>query len=483
MDTTDETNTNNNNNNNNVLGSSPVDALCRELRRQYGAAAGTTTLLSPLVVVAAAAAGGGGGGNYYYHHHADTEALYLEDPDYYYYHPQQQQSTAFITQHHHHHQPHHPSSSSNINKTGVTSLLEAAHATANICDCRRRQSIGESGVGGTTTTTTTTTAASESSGLNTTGSHLGVSPPRPSLAMPRRNSLQRPDTCPHCGGRQRTNKSSSSFASPSARLLRRSGTPNLLLSPHHHVTTAGGASSGGVMGGVACTSGAALMMTDEPAHVRHFLQDTPQLRFLRSTLDMNAAEPTLRLFGPAPAQKTPDYQQARLAWKRHQRAANELANLLWTLSHEMSLEDYGTVESKVFSRIFAMVHGSRSMAGLAALTALLEAPSADEERRCIKFAYTLSQALRNGAGDFEFLQATATALGRMAQLASNVDFDLPLVWPWKNLPFMHRQLFIPRRVNLEPTGDPVGARMNFWKTSFKQFATRNPLSESVPRMP
>lgn len=175
-------------------------------------------------------------------------------------------------------------------------------------------------------------------------------------------------------------------------------------------------------GGLGSTSGTALMMTDEPAHVRHFLQDTPQLRFLRGTLDMNAAEPALRLFGTAPTQKMPDYQRVRLQWKHHQRAAAELANLMWTLSHEMSLEDYGTVESKVFSRIFAMVHNSRSMAGLAALTALLDAPSADEERRCIKFAYTLSQALRNGAGDFEFLQATAIALGRMAQLASNVDF-------------------------------------------------------------
>ena len=142
---------------------------------------------------------------------------------------------------------------------------------------------------------------------------------------------------------------------------------------------------------------------------------------------MNAAEPAIRLFGTAPSQ-APDYHQARMEWKRHQRTATELANLLWTLSHEMSLEDYGMVESTVFSRIFAMVHGSRSMAGLAALTALLDAPSADEERRSIKFAYTLSQALRNGAGDFEFLQATAIALGRMAQLVSNADFGMKKKW-------------------------------------------------------
>jgi hypothetical protein len=62
------------------------------------------------------------------------------------------------------------------------------------------------------------------------------------------------------------------------------------------------------------------------------------------------------------------------------------------------------------------------MAGMASIMALLEAPSADEERKGIKFAYTLSQALRNGAGDFEFLHATTQALGRMAQRTANVDF-------------------------------------------------------------
>ena len=65
------------------------------------------------------------------------------------------------------------------------------------------------------------------------------------------------------------------------------------------------------------------------------------------------------------------------------------------------------------------------MAGLATLTALLDGPSADEERKGIKLAYTLSQASRQGAGgDFEFLQATAQALGRMAQTTPNIfDFD------------------------------------------------------------
>ena len=184
---------------------------------------------------------------------------------------------------------------------------------------------------------------------------------------------------------------------------------------------------------------------EEPAHVRHFLQDTPQLRFLQpSSLDMNAAQhtsatPALQRLLRKDAHRhvshaALDYKSSYLRQKHHQRAATELANLLWRLSHEMPMEEYGFVESSVFSRVFAMVHQqpgepignpelkTRRMAGLLALAALWEAPSADEERKGIKFAYTLSQALRNGAGDFEFVQATARTLGRMAQKQANVDF-------------------------------------------------------------
>lgn len=56
------------------------------------------------------------------------------------------------------------------------------------------------------------------------------------------------------------------------------------------------------------------------------------------------------------------------------------------------------------------------------MDALLAAPSADEERKVIQFANTLSQGLRNGAGDFEFLSAVSKALGHMARGSSNVDF-------------------------------------------------------------
>jgi hypothetical protein len=62
------------------------------------------------------------------------------------------------------------------------------------------------------------------------------------------------------------------------------------------------------------------------------------------------------------------------------------------------------------------------MAGIAALDALIEAPSADEEKKAIKFANKLSNGLRTGAADYEFLSAVTQALGHMAKRATNVDF-------------------------------------------------------------
>lgn len=120
-----------------------------------------------------------------------------------------------------------------------------------------------------------------------------------------------------------------------------------------------------------------------------------------------------------------EYRASLVRDRANHHAAAELASLLWVLAHEMSLEDYGTVESSVFSSVFALVHESnkeRRMAGLAALDALLAAPSADEEKKAIKFANTLSNGLRAADGDFEFLSALSKALGHMAERTANVDF-------------------------------------------------------------
>jgi hypothetical protein len=200
---------------------------------------------------------------------------------------------------------------------------------------------------------------------------------------------------------------------------------------------------------------------DEPQHVEALLQSTPLLRFLSpASTDINGAgnvaSPHLwsmvlaqvtgvtggdglnlsSLSRPGTKAKSArdtngtvgglsEYRASLVRDRANHRAAAELASLLWVLAHEMSLEDYGTVESQVFSSVFALVHESdkeRRMAGLAALDALLAAPSADEEKKAIKFANTLSNGLRAADGDFEFLSALSKALGHMAERTANVDF-------------------------------------------------------------
>lgn len=120
-----------------------------------------------------------------------------------------------------------------------------------------------------------------------------------------------------------------------------------------------------------------------------------------------------------------EYRIALSRDKDNQKAASELASFMWVLAHEMSLDNYGYVENDVFTSIFSLIHAtdpSSRMAGVAALDALIEAPSADEEKKAIKFANNLSNSLRSPNGDFEFLSAVSKSLGHMALRATNVDF-------------------------------------------------------------
>ena len=204
---------------------------------------------------------------------------------------------------------------------------------------------------------------------------------------------------------------------------------------------------------------------EAPRHAEELLQVTPQLRVISpASTDMNVAELSsskniLSLFLPTNNNSTKtnhsssnnqnkqshagdsfhsntvrgttnlnppvsDYKASLRRDRDNQQAAGELASLMWMCAHEMSLEDYGIVESETFTSVFALVHShddmDRRMAGLAALDALIDAPSADEEKKAIKFANTLSGGLRSAHGNYEFLSAVSKALGHMAK--KNVDF-------------------------------------------------------------
>ena len=194
---------------------------------------------------------------------------------------------------------------------------------------------------------------------------------------------------------------------------------------------------------------------EAPQHTEALLQSTPQLRVISpASTDMQGAGATsptnfLSMILPAAAAQSinnssttnnqdggkasssssrtnvSDYRASLVRDRANQQAAAELSSLLWILAHEMSLEDYGTVESEVFTSVFGLVHSQENekrMAGLAAVDALIDAPSADEEKKAIKFANTLSNGLRSAHGDYEFLSAVSKALGHMATRTANVDF-------------------------------------------------------------
>lgn len=184
---------------------------------------------------------------------------------------------------------------------------------------------------------------------------------------------------------------------------------------------------------------------ESPQHAEALLLDTPQLRIIsQASIDMQgsgggSSKGFLGLIiqgastngsgkadgGVGSRMSTLDYRASLVRDRANQQAATELSSLLWILAHEMSLEDYGSVESEVFTAVFALVHSQeteRRMAGLSALDALIDAPSADEEKKAIKFANTLSNGLRSAHGDYEFLSAVSKALGHMATRTANVDF-------------------------------------------------------------
>lgn len=183
---------------------------------------------------------------------------------------------------------------------------------------------------------------------------------------------------------------------------------------------------------------------ENPQHAKALLQATPQLRIISSAstdmqgLGVAASNNFLSMLLPGTshngksrssgnegALSSSDYQASLVRDRANQQAAAELASLLWILAHEMSLEDYGSVENEVFTSVFAFVHSQdadRRVAGLSALDALIDAPSADDEKKAIKFANTLSNGLRSAHGDYEFLSAVSKALGHMAKRTANVDF-------------------------------------------------------------
>ena len=171
-----------------------------------------------------------------------------------------------------------------------------------------------------------------------------------------------------------------------------------------------------------------------PQHAKALLRRTPHLRHLSTaSTDMQATYiqnnkplllPTfLRTESSQPSPTLVDYRTCIVREASHRQAARELTAFVTTLAHEMSLDLFGQVEAALFTKLFTLVHLPHTrLAGILALDALMDAPSANEEKKAIKFANNLSNALRATPGDYEFWASVSAALGHMAMKETNIDF-------------------------------------------------------------
>jgi len=172
-----------------------------------------------------------------------------------------------------------------------------------------------------------------------------------------------------------------------------------------------------------------------PTHQEALLQSTPKLRFISPRRNRSSSAVEAEAVFKSRRYSSVSLSRSRVSIdityvdtlekiRIDEMAGEKLASVLTTLAHEMTNENYNVTESQVFSDVFALVHSSEKeqrMAGIAAITALLDVPSADDEKKAIKFANTLSKSLRTGNRDYEFIVLVTRALGKMAFRTANVD--------------------------------------------------------------
>lgn len=106
-------------------------------------------------------------------------------------------------------------------------------------------------------------------------------------------------------------------------------------------------------------------------------------------------------------------------------AALKLADFVKVLSHEMSPEEFADVEDEISSHVLTLMHSKnreQKLAGVAAIDALIDIPSADEEKKMIKFSNNLSYSLKNFDVDYMFLSSVTRSLGKIFLGSSNVDY-------------------------------------------------------------
>ena len=131
-----------------------------------------------------------------------------------------------------------------------------------------------------------------------------------------------------------------------------------------------------------------------------------------------------------------DYESCIIRDRTNMIVAKELASFVRNISYEMSTEEFTEVEDEIFELVLTLLHSeacSQRLAGVAAMDALIDAPSEDEEKKYTKFVSNLTLAMEARNVDFAYLSGLTRALGKIFLASTNADFveeEVPVVMEW-----------------------------------------------------
>ncbi len=184
-------------------------------------------------------------------------------------------------------------------------------------------------------------------------------------------------------------------------------------------------------------------------------------------LTTKEAPPPLDVLEPHERESLRALLEARSEPDRLQ-AAYQLRRVVARAARETSGETFGRFEDELYGALFRAVHHGRTLenrlGGVAALEALIGAPSAEPEGKGSKFADVLSSALRRCCeGDRpsgalkendarrEFVTRCAAALGRLARRgpassSAHVEVEVSRALAWLDEPLEKRSRYSRKRL-------------------------------------
>lgn len=182
--------------------------------------------------------------------------------------------------------------------------------------------------------------------------------------------------------------------------------------------------------GLASSSHAQHLLACAP-HLRHISQGSAEMQGSYGNVHRNPIATFLsniKKSEDSPKSGTPvmlDYRTFLARKQTDERVAMELATFVRILANEMQMDEFAVVETEIFASILNLMHSSdhnNRLAGVAAMSALINVTSADEEKKATKFAKNLGHGWRANNVDFQYLSAVTKAFGKMALGSNSADY-------------------------------------------------------------